>query len=165
MKNENLMWFVIQSAIVMFCFVAFSAITSCSKKTTTVIPEPEPPPPIEIVEDPGYIDTIVMNPGPVKPKIKRLTTIYFKLDSDMLYAGESWKVSGIDGPVELTGACCPLGTDSYNYTLGMRRAIAVRNVLEERGVIINSIKSVGERELITTNPERYHLNRRVEVKY
>ena len=101
----------------------------------------------------------------VETKTEKTVTVYFKFDSDVLQKGEIWKISNLTDPVELTGGACPIGMDYYNYTLGMKRAIAVRDYLEKNGVVVKSMKSVGENNLIETDRDKYHFNRRCEVKY
>jgi outer membrane protein OmpA-like peptidoglycan-associated protein len=60
--------------------------------------------------------------------------------------------------VELTGGCCPLGTDEYNDLLGFRRAAAVREAIG-----VGVCRSVGERHLVTADPAEYWRNRRCEI--
>jgi outer membrane protein OmpA-like peptidoglycan-associated protein len=45
--------------------------------------------------------------------------------------------------VVITGHACPIGSDSYNMSLSERRALAVKNEMEKRGVAGNKIKILG----------------------
>jgi len=66
-------------------------------------------------------------------------------------------------PIKIEGYCCPIGTEIYNYRLGLCRGKAVSAYLSQ--YIKNPIEiiSYGERNLVTDNPEKYFLNRRVLV--
>jgi outer membrane protein OmpA-like peptidoglycan-associated protein len=98
-------------------------------------------------------------------KFKTLVTVYFKFDSYEIQKSEEWKMSNISQPVELIGGCCPIGTDDYNYTLGLHRAMIVREYLKNRGIEIITYKSVGKRNLVTADSNEYGLNRRCEIRY
>jgi peptidoglycan-associated lipoprotein len=143
--------------------IAVLLILSCSKKIITVEEVPQKP-----VND--VMMTFPLEKPPQPPqvqmnKIKQCVIVYFKFDSDELQESEKWKISNIDQPVELTGGCCPIGTDDYNYTLGLRRAMVVKNFFEKSGINVKSYKSIGERELIETDREKYSLNRRCEIRF
>jgi outer membrane protein OmpA-like peptidoglycan-associated protein len=143
--------------------IAILLILSCSKKVITVEELPQEPENDIMMtfplEDPPQPPPVPMN------KIKQCVIVYFKFDSDELQESEKWKISNIDQPVELTGGCCPIGTDAYNYTLGLRRAMVVKNFFEKSGINVKSYKSIGERELIETDREKYSLNRRCEIRF
>jgi len=62
----------------------------------------------------------------------------------------------------LTGATCSLGSDSYNYDLGMKRALEVRAYLELKGVKVGGVKSLGENDPVSLTDLR--LNRRAVVR-
>jgi outer membrane protein OmpA-like peptidoglycan-associated protein len=62
----------------------------------------------------------------------------------------------------LTGATCSLGSDSYNYDLGLKRAQAVRSYLESKLVKVGGVKSIGENDPVSLTDLR--LNRRVVVR-
>ncbi len=68
--------------------------------------------------------------------------------------------------LEIVGHCDPRGTDEYNLGLGLKRAEAVRDFLSRAGVARNrlSVRSEGERRPISTSPDEYWLDRRVEFK-
>ncbi len=68
--------------------------------------------------------------------------------------------------VEIVGHCDPRGTDEYNTKLGLKRARAVRKFLVRSGVAEErlTVRSEGESRPISTTPEEYWLDRRVEFK-
>ena len=68
--------------------------------------------------------------------------------------------------IEVGGHADPRGTDEYNVVLSQRRADAVSNALAAKGVNVDRIRSVGygESRLLSTNPDNYGINRRVEIK-
>ena len=72
-----------------------------------------------------------------------------------------------DQSLTITGHTDALSSDAYNLELGRRRALAVRNYLEGRGVKTKfTISSAGEREPVATNDteEGRAKNRRVNLK-
>ena len=67
--------------------------------------------------------------------------------------------------IKVTGNTDEWGTDEYNYALGLKRAKAVKNVLENNGVEANiSLISLGESNPVCTekNKNCWSKNRRVE---
>ncbi len=68
--------------------------------------------------------------------------------------------------IEVGGHADPRGTNEYNLSLSQQRAAAVSNALIVRGVGAERIKSIGygENRLLSTNPDNYGINRRVEIK-
>jgi outer membrane protein OmpA-like peptidoglycan-associated protein len=147
--------------------IAVLSVLSCSKKVITIAESPEPSPKnadneVMMVFSPGAARQT--SPAPIK-KPEQCVIVYFKFDSDELLESEKWKIKNIDRPVELIGGCCPIGSDDYNYTLGLRRAMTIKRFFETGGITVKSYISIGERELIETNREKYFMNRRCEVKY
>lgn len=140
------------------------AVVLCTKTITTVDMLPQQKP-----EQETDVAMILPEekPEPVKVGIKKLSlvTVYFDFDSDVLKDGERWKLSNINEPVELTGGSCPIGDSQHNYTLGIKRAIVVKNYFENKGVKAKSYKSVGEGCLVTEYRKDFNLNRRCEVRY
>ena len=100
-----------------------------------------------------------------------LSTIHFELGSAVLssMAGEkllaSMRDSGIghDTPLVITGYACKLGSDKYNLTLSLQRAVAVAIFLERHGFTVATLQAEGEADPLTTNPQEFSKNRRVEV--
>lgn len=140
-------------------------IISCSKKviTTEVLPEPQKDKAMMVfpVEESPKVEA----PAVPMETFKQTVIVYFKFDSDELQDSERWKIVNIDKPVELVGGTCPIGGDDYNYTLGLRRAYSVKKLFDQNYVKVESVKSVGEKELVTTDKSEYRLNRRCEIKY
>ncbi len=68
--------------------------------------------------------------------------------------------------VRIVGHCDPRASDAYNMTLGLKRADAVRMFLADAGVDAArlEVRSEGEHKLISTRPEEYWLDRRVEFE-
>jgi outer membrane protein OmpA-like peptidoglycan-associated protein len=68
--------------------------------------------------------------------------------------------------VDLIGNTDPRGTDDENNKLGQRRADAVAKHLHDKGVVPGQIRNVishGEKNLLSTGPDTYWKDRRVEV--
>ena len=138
-------------------------IVSCAKKVTIaeVLPETNKDKVIwtfQLEKPPQQVENPVEN-------IKKTVIVYFKFDSDELQESERWKINDINQPVELIGGACPIGNDDYNYTLGLRRAFSVKYFFEKNNISVESVKSVGENALLTTDKNEYRLNRRCEIKY
>ncbi|OYD16593.1 hypothetical protein CH330_02415 [candidate division WOR-3 bacterium JGI_Cruoil_03_51_56] len=68
--------------------------------------------------------------------------------------------------LEIVGHCDPRGTEEYNMVLGLKRAEVVMDFLVELGVPKDrmSVRSEGEHRPISTRPEEYWLDRRVEFE-
>lgn len=68
--------------------------------------------------------------------------------------------------VDLIGNTDPTGTDDYNDRLGQRRAESVAKHLHDKGVVPGQIRNVisrGKKNLLSTGPDTYWKDRRVEV--
>jgi peptidoglycan-associated lipoprotein len=91
--------------------------------------------------------------------------VFFAFDSDRLSGADVSKIREFVGAcsdimyITLSGGTCKIGTEEYNYGLGMRRALAVRDVLSGYGKI--EVKSVGENDIISSEDA---LNRRCEIR-
>ena len=91
--------------------------------------------------------------------------VFFAFDSYRLSDADVSKIRDFVGActdvryITLSGGTCKIGTEEYNYGLGMRRALAVRDVLSGYGKI--EVKSVGENDIIS---EDNALNRRCEIR-
>jgi len=147
-----------------FCIVAvlFLAI-GCSKKVTslTEYQKPVKKEPVYTLEKVEVAKPVVEKQAATKSKI----VVYFEFDSYFLSGNEKEKLNEVRGAVEIIGASCPIGTDEYNYDLGLKRANAVRVIVEKSGATVRSVKSVGENDLISTDKNEYKLNRRCELIY
>jgi outer membrane protein OmpA-like peptidoglycan-associated protein len=138
-------------------------LISCSPKVTT-----HPP----VNADQTTISGLGLEQKPTsnEPSLtiegQKKVVIYFDYDSDIIRPSELSKLFKIETAVILIGGCSPEGTDSYNDGLGYRRALSVRVALLKKGTTsFSSITSVGKRNLVTTDPKEYPLDRRCEVIY
>lgn len=68
--------------------------------------------------------------------------------------------------VRLVGYCDPRASEQHNRALGLRRAEAVRDWLVASGVAATriTVRSEGERRRLSTGPEGFWLDRRVELE-
>jgi len=109
---------------------------------------------------------------PPEPIAEPLGTmkVYFPLNSSEISMIDLGIISGwaerfkeSTGNADIIGHACPLGKAAYNYSLGMRRAQAVKSVLIDMGIAPERIRtfSKGETEPEQTNPDDYQFNRRV----
>ena len=109
----------------------------------------------------GGLTTIVMQPPPIQ----------FRLGSAVLAPEEeenlmTWlRKCAItkNTPLVVTGHTCPLGTEHLNQNLSLQRARAVADLLLERGFTVAEVAGQGSRSPLTTDPQQYYLNRRVEI--
>ncbi|WP_196221385.1 OmpA family protein [Sansalvadorimonas verongulae] len=73
-----------------------------------------------------------------------------------------------DMVVDVTGHACDLGEESYNQTLSLKRAKAVKDYLKKKGVPDSQIRMSGKGELapkVTNSSESNRsMNRRAEVR-
>ncbi len=150
--------------------IALLLAVGCSKKNTSfdLIPQEK----IIIKE----IDTIFVEKDcPEKIVLVQESIdeiVYFDFDSEELSA-ETIKMLNMirttivpNTELVITGGCCPIGEDIYNYRLGLRRANEVYKYLHSFiGNIVNMVcASVGEGDIVNSNPDEYYLNRRVTIK-
>jgi outer membrane protein OmpA-like peptidoglycan-associated protein len=72
-----------------------------------------------------------------------------------------------DVKVVIVGHCDPRASEAYNKELGLKRAQAVENSLVKAGVDAAriSLRSDGKKRPISTKPDEYWLDRRVEFEY
>lgn len=101
--------------------------------------------------------------------------VHFGFDSDRLDGEAVAAVAGAAGYLDhnpemradLVGHTDPVGTDGYNDGLGLRRAQAVEQALVAAGAGSErlAVRSEGEHRLVTTEPRRYRLDRRVEFRW
>lgn len=98
-------------------------------------------------------------------------TIYFAFDSDGLtpqaiddIEQAAYKLAQCKKPLGAIGHACPIGFEDYNYDLGLRRANRVYDYIKELVPCQVLPSSVGESNLVTTDQEKYNLNRIVTLK-
>jgi outer membrane protein OmpA-like peptidoglycan-associated protein/TolA-binding protein len=72
-----------------------------------------------------------------------------------------------DVKIVIVGHCDPRASERYNQRLGLKRAEAVRDFLVAAGVdaVRISVRSDGEKRPISTKPDEFWLDRRVEFEY
>jgi len=132
-----------RTALLFICIVLLS---SCSKKVTKAVEYESPKQEVAMVlpEEPEKVEVIEELVPPVPEKEPKSITIYFKFDSYEVSESEKDKLYGLSGTVRLTGGTCDIGTDEYNYTLGLKRAYSVKEILDKYGIKVLSCTSVGK---------------------
>jgi outer membrane protein OmpA-like peptidoglycan-associated protein/TolA-binding protein len=114
--------------------------------------------------------------GHVQPPAKpQLEIAHFATDSWQIQPADSSRLKADadslrthpDLKIEVVGYCDPRASESYNERLGLKRAQAVKGFLVRAGVDAGRIgvRSEGEERPISTRPEEYWLDRRVEFEY
>jgi outer membrane protein OmpA-like peptidoglycan-associated protein len=145
---------------------AVGLLIACSKK-----PKTPPYPPKEFHAQEGTTALAAVDPEEVILDLEAPTwTLYFDFDSYVLK--DAYKAKALADyllktgrKVFLAGYASQEGGEAYNLALSAKRAVTVRRFLEESGVPEINIRwqSYGESEPVTTDPEKFHLNRRVTV--
>lgn len=141
----------------------FMASCASTKKTVTQYSNAQPS--VKVVK----ADQALMVLPEDKPQKSDTATVFFEFDSySVSHIASSDLIKNLSGTKNIlcvTGYCCPIGTEEYNMALGEKRAIAVKNILEQNGYTVGAIKSMGEINPVSLNPDKYHLNRRCVVVY
>lgn len=103
--------------------------------------------------------------------------VHFDFDKSVIRPGQDTEVveqklaimqanAGLQ--LEITGHCDERGTDEYNMALGMRRAVALKQFLVDRGVAESriTVRSRGEEQPLDSgsNEEAWQMNRRDEFR-
>ena len=109
------------------------------------------------------------------PAKLRLEITHFATDSWQIQAADSARLQADaeslkarpEVKVVIVGNCDPRASERYNQRLGLKRAGAVRDFFVGAGVDAGriSVRSDGERRLISTKPDEFWLDRRVEFEY
>lgn len=98
--------------------------------------------------------------------------VYFTFDSsilskeakDILIKQAEWLKANPSIIADVEGYCDEIGTDEYNFALGLRRAKAVKNFLEKYGVEQERLKVISYGKLnpakLGHNKEAHRANRR-----
>jgi hypothetical protein len=99
--------------------------------------------------------------------------VHFGFNSASLIGGNATSVDAAaahlrvhaDSAVEVDGPTDPIGSDADNEALGLRRAQEVHRVLVGAGVEPSRVRasSASEQQLLTRDPKRFSVNRRVEL--
>lgn len=148
---------------------ALGLFIACSKKPK---PEPKPEyPPREFHAQEGEVALAVMDPNEAILDLEAPTwAILFGFDSHALK--EAHKAAAVaeyliatGSGVFLAGHASEEGPAHYNLALAAKRAVTVRSFLEAAGVPVDRItwQTFGEDKPVTSDPEKRHLNRRVEI--
>ncbi|MHB1349774.1 MAG: OmpA family protein [Desulfobulbaceae bacterium] len=66
-------------------------------------------------------------------------------------------------PLVVTGHACSLGSENFNQDLSLKRARSVAGLLHDCGYTVAEVTGKGSVVPMTTDPQRLHLNRRVEI--
>lgn len=110
-----------------------------------------------------------------KPAAKlELEIAHFSTDSWQIQAADSARLRADaeslkahpDVKIVLVGHCDPRASERYNQGLGLKRAQTVRDFLVAAGVDAGriSVRSDGEKRSISTKPDEFWLDRRVEFE-
>ncbi len=113
---------------------------------------------------------------PSKPTANlQLEIVHFATDSWRIGAADSARLKADAESLKahpevklvVVGHCDPRASEQYNRKLGLKRAEAVRDFLVAAGVESGrvSVRSDGEERPISTKPDEYWLDRRVEFEY
>jgi outer membrane protein OmpA-like peptidoglycan-associated protein len=98
------------------------------------------------------------------PKARSGSTIYFELNSDRLKADIDTDHLLLAKSITVIGHACPLGSDSYNLDLSMRRAEAVARNLIKSGIPSERIRLSAKGESSPV-PGDFSLSRRAEISW
>ncbi len=137
------------------------------------VPATQPPAPgVDTAESAKSPET----PEPVKSAAKlQLEIAHFATDSWQIQAADSARLRADaeslkahpDVKFVIVGHCDPRASEHYNRELGLKRAEVVRDFLVAAGVDAAriSVRSDGEKRPISTKPDEYWLDRRMEFEY
>jgi len=113
-------------------------------------------------------------PEPRPAAAPRFEIAHFATDSWQIQSADSTHLKASaeslkahpDVKVVVVGHCDPRASESYNRKLGLKRAEAVRDFLVAAGIDAGrfSVRSEGEKRPISTKPDEYWLDRRVEFE-
>ena len=141
--------------------------------TEDTVPKPQTPAPAPDTVKPAKPPA---KPEPVQPSAKlQLEIAHFATDSWQIQAADSARLKADaeslkarpEVKVVIVGHCDPRASERYNQRLGLKRAEAVRDFLVTVGVDAGriSVSSDGEKRPISTKPDEFWLDRRVEFEY
>ncbi len=112
---------------------------------------------------PSLLTPVLKPPPVVIRRVKKgAVTVYFDFDSSELKEGEKKKLISVTGSVSVKGYASPEGSEEYNLILSEKRARAVADFLEKRGVKIKAIRFYGEKGC-NLPPSLWSKCRKVEV--
>lgn len=133
-------------------------------------PMPEPGPPEPVVPAETVPPEPAMPAGPPELAIAHFEFDDWRIraeDTTLLNENAHMLAERPDLEVTIIGHCDPRGTETYNDRLGLLRAEAVRNYLVRAGVSRERLKveSAGKSRPISTGPDEYWLDRRIEFRF
>jgi|GEM_PF-6896550 len=119
----------------------------------------------------GYRKQTSLTPSLQRPVVvvkrkkpgKKEVVVFFEYDSALLRSGEKEKLKKVRGRADVYGYASPEGTEEYNFNLSLKRAESVAEFLRSLGVMVLKVEGKGEKSC-RTEPEQWHLCRKVEVK-
>ncbi|MDE7316374.1 MAG: OmpA family protein [Helicobacter sp.] len=128
--------------------------------------------PVQGAVDPSQFNTLEERIAYLQDKLQHIRFDYDKFDIrsdmvDVLNANtEILKNEASDLDVRLEGNTDEWGSGSYNFALGTKRAVAVRDALRRNGIRTKQVHSYGETNPICSEKtqECWEQNRRVEFK-
>jgi outer membrane protein OmpA-like peptidoglycan-associated protein len=97
--------------------------------------------------------------------------IHFQMGSAVIIPAEAESfMSGLraccfnkNTPLIVTGHTCIVGSEQINQELSLQRAKAVADLLLASGFTVVEVSGRGSCSPLTTDPEQFYLNRRVEI--
>jgi peptidoglycan-associated lipoprotein len=112
------------------------------------------------VQSPAKLQLEIAHFGTDSWQIRTADSARLKADAESLKAYPEVKVV-------IVGHCDPRASESHNRRLGLKRAEAVRDFFVAAGVDVGriSVRSDGEKRPISTKPDEFWLDRRVEFEY
>ncbi len=147
-----------------------SGVRGQGGKDTIPVPKPVPGP-----DTTGHAKP-AEKPEPVKPVARvQLEIAHFATDSWQIQAADTARLRADaeslqahpDVKIVIVGHCDPRASETYNRELGRRRAQAVRDFMVAAGVGADrvSARSEGKKRPISTKPDEYWLDRRIEFEF
>ncbi|MCX6843026.1 MAG: tetratricopeptide repeat protein [candidate division WOR-3 bacterium] len=135
------------------------------------IPVPQPPRP-DTTKQPRPPE----KPAPTTPAARvQLEIAHFATDSWEIQAADTARLRAdaeslkahTDVKITIVGHCDPRASETYNRELGRRRAQAVKDFLVAAGVGADRVRvrSEGKKRPISTKPDEYWLDRRIEFEF
>ena len=137
------------------------------------VPKPQTPSPAPDTVKPTKPPA---KPEPLQPSARlQLEIAHFATDSWQIQAADSARLKADaeslkarpDVKIAIVGNCDPRASEQHNRQLGLKRAEAVKGFLVAVGVDAAriTVRSDGEKRPISTKPDEYWLDRRVEFEY
>jgi len=118
-----------------------------------------------------FVITDWPNPERLAPVGCKTPVIRFPLGSAVLAPAEAENLMTTlrqcrinkNTPLVVTGHTCSLGSENFNHSLSLQRAMAVAGLLKDCGFSVAEVAGKGSLTPMTTDPQQLFLNRRVEI--